>query len=170
MTLGSSRMQREMIDLAVRDELGNAAGRIERVRAVVAKERLAIGRDEQDVPIRRPAAHHGVRSEPGHPTGQPSAARHQIHLGMLLIATDKRDVLAVGRLTRRGGLGQPGSQPPCDASGARDLPDVVVGDEDDVVAPNAGIAKICGVLHRSSMSKRSGIRAAHDCSPCEPRK
>jgi hypothetical protein len=156
--LGSSRMQREMIDLTVRNELGHATGRIERVRAVVAKERLAIGRDEQDVPVRRPAAHHGVRSEPGHPTGEPSAARHQIHLGMLFIATDKRNVLAIGRLARRGWLGQPRSQPSCDASRAGDLPDVVVGDEDDVVTPNAGVAKVCGVVHRSSVSRVAAFK------------
>src|SRR4030095_3606037 len=84
---GSSRMQREMIDLTVRYELWNAAGRIERVRAVVAKERLAIGRDEQDVPLRRPSAHHGVRPEPGPPTGEPAAHRQQLTLGLLLIPT-----------------------------------------------------------------------------------
>src|SRR6185503_14571722 len=56
----------EVIHLTVRQELRQAAAGVELEGAVVAEEGLAVGADEDDAALRRPAAHHQVRAEPRH--------------------------------------------------------------------------------------------------------
>ncbi len=102
-----------MIDLAERQQLRQAARGVERERAVVAEERLAVRGHEQDVPV---AASSRAPSRRARATSCAARGRlrrgHQVHLGMLLVAADEREPLAVGRQARRRRLAQSGGQPP----------------------------------------------------------
>ncbi len=72
--LGLAGAEGEVIDLAQRQQLRHAAVRIEGKRAIVAEERLAVGRDEEDATLGRKAAHQHVGAKPCHPPrGPPSA-------------------------------------------------------------------------------------------------
>jgi hypothetical protein len=139
--------ERQMVDLPERNDRRHAAGERQRERAVVAEERLAVRRDEQDLPVRREAAHHHVGTEPRHAPRQAAFGGHHIDLGMLLVAADERDALAVGRKGRRRRLAQPRGQPARDAAAGADAPEVVVANEDDRVVANRRMAKVARLRH-----------------------
>ena len=138
---------RQVVDLAQPQRLRHAAGRVEAEGLVVAEEGLSVGADEQDVALRRPAAHQRVRAQPGQPPAGPALGRHQLHLGVLLVAADVGQPAAVGRQAGRGRLRQPGGQAPRDAAVRAGQPQVVVADEDDAVALQRGLAQVGWVAH-----------------------
>ena len=105
--------------------------------------------------------HLRVRAEPGQPPGRAALGRHQVHVGVLLVAADVGDPSPVGRQTRRRRLGQPGGQSPRDAAAAVDPPQVVVGDEDERIARERGVTEVSrcirhGVSLPEVRSHRSG--------------
>ncbi len=144
---GVARAEREVVDLPVRQELRHPAGGVERVGAVIAEERLAVGRHEQDVTVRREAAHHDVGPQPRHPPRRAARGRHQVDLGMLLVAADERERLAVARKRGCRGFRKPRRQPPRDAAGRAHLPQVVVADENDRVLVEGRVPQITSVAH-----------------------
>ena len=153
----------EMVHLAQRQELRHAAGGIERVRAVVAEERLAVRSDEEDVALAREAAHHHVRAEPRHAARGPAFGGHQIDLGVLLVAAHEREPLAVRRQAGRGGLAQTRGQAACRAAFVAYRPQVVVADEDQRVPAQRGISQIPLIVHGDSDAMNGGNAA--DQSP-----
>ena len=93
---GSGGAEGEVVDLPIGQHLRRAPQRVERPGAVVAKERLAEGRDEQDPALRSPAAKHHVRAEPCHAASRSALGGHQIDLGQLLVAADIGNPFAIG--------------------------------------------------------------------------
>src|SRR5258708_15943302 len=65
--LGAFRTEGEVVHLPVGKKRGQAALDVQRVSAVVAKERLPPGRDEDDRPPRFPPPPHALRPPPGPP-------------------------------------------------------------------------------------------------------
>ena len=139
--------QREVIDLSQRQQLRHAARGVERERAVIAEERLAVRRHEEHVPFRRPAAHHHVGPEPRQAPRRAAFGRHHVDLRVLLVAADERQLRAVGRKARRGRLPQSCRQAPRDAAVGADGPQVVVADEDDRIAADRGMTQISLLAH-----------------------
>ncbi len=137
----------QVVDLTQVHRLWHAAGRIEREGLVVAEEGLAPGADEQDVALRCPASHQRVRAQPGQATARPAFGRHQVNLGMLLVAADEGQPASVGRQAGSGRLRQPGGEPPCDAAAGAGQPQIVVADEDDAVALQRGLAQVGVFAH-----------------------
>jgi hypothetical protein len=127
--------------------LRQAAGRVEREGAVVAKERLAVRRHEQDVSLARPAAHHHVGAEPRHAPRLAAFRRHQVNLRVLFVAAHEREPLAVGRQARRGRLAQSRGEPARGAAVRMHAPQVVVAHEDDRVALQCRLAQIALIDH-----------------------
>ena len=123
----------QVVHLSERQHLRHAARGVQRVRAVIAEERLAVRRDEQNVPVGREAANHHIGPEPRHAPGGPAFRGHEVHLGMLLVATHERDPLAVRRQARRGGLSQASGETARVTAFDPDAPQVVVAHEDDSV-------------------------------------
>ncbi len=139
--------QREVIDLSQRQQLRHAARGVERERAVVAEERLAVRRHEEHVPFRRPAAHHHVGPEPRQAPRRAAFGRHHVDLRVLLVAADERELRAVGRNARRGRLPQSCRQAPRDAAVGAHRPQVVVADEDERIAADRGMTQISLLAH-----------------------
>jgi hypothetical protein len=136
-----------VIHLAVRQQLGQPAFDAERVRAVVAEERLAVRADEQDPPLRRPAAHDHVRPEPGHPSRRPALRGHQVDLGVLLVAPDVGEPFAVRRDRRVAHFAEAGCQPARDAPERAHRPQIVIADEHDGIATQRGMPQITADRH-----------------------
>jgi len=139
----------QVIHLAQRERLRQAAGRVDRVRAIVAEERLALGGDEHDVAFARPAAHHHVRTQVGQASRRAAFGRHHVHLRVLLVAAGVGNPFAVGRETRRGRFAQAGGETPRRAAGGGHAPQVVVADKDNGVARQRGLAQVALIAHRN---------------------
>ncbi len=156
-----ARPERKMIDLPQRQRGRHSPCRIERERAIVAEERLPVGRDEDDVPVARPATNDHVGSEPGEPPRGPALGGHHVDLRMLLVATDECDPASVRRQARRRRLGQSRGQAAGRTSGGGNTPEVVIADEDDRVVVERRIAQVAGmVVHGVSIGTRTGILAS----------
>jgi len=153
-----------VVHLPERHELRRAAGGVERERAVVAEERLTMGRHEQDVAVACPAAHHHVGAEPRHAASGPAGRRHQIHLRVLLVAPDERELRAVGRQAWRRRLAQSGGEPARDTAGGANRPQVVVADENDRIALEGGLAQVALVAH-GVLFRGVGSRCAQPARP-----
>ena len=149
-----ARPEREVVHLPQRQHLRRAAFGRDRVGAHVAEERLAVRADEQDLPLRRPAAHQRVGAEPGQPPGRAALGRHHADLGVLLVAADERKPLAVGRQARCGRLGEAGRQPPGDSATCAHVPEVVVADEGNGVGLKGRETQVRGCAHESARGSR----------------
>jgi len=134
--------EREVVDLAVGQRPRRAAAGADDEGVMVAEERLALGRDVDDLAGRRPAAHQRVGAEPGEPPRRPALGGHDADLGMLLVAADEGEEAAVRREAGRRRLRQTGGQAPGDPAAGADRPQVVVGDEHDRLAVQRRMAKV----------------------------
>ncbi len=150
----------QVIDLAVGKHFRQPAIDGKRERAVVAEERLPVRRDEQDAALRRPAAHEHVRAEPRHPPRGTALGGHQIDLGVLLVAADVGDPLAIRREHRRRRFSQSRREAPRRAAGGIHAPEIVVADEDDGVAHERRLAQVALLGHEFNSSFAGGSRKA----------
>ncbi len=132
----------EVVDLAPGQRPRRAAGGADDEGVVVAEEGLALGGDVDDLARRRPAAHQRVGAQPGEAPRRAALGRHDIDLGMLLVAADEGEQLAVGRKAGRGRLREARGQAPGDAAGGAHRPQVVVGDEHDRLAVEGRMAHV----------------------------
>ncbi len=142
-----ARPEGEVIDLAVRQHFRQPAVDTQRECAIVAEERLPMRRDEQDPPLRRPAAHEHIGPKPRHAPRGTARRGHQVNLGVLLVAADVRDPLAVRRQRRRGRFTQSCGQAARRAAAFVDAPEIIVADEGDGVATNCGLTQIATLGH-----------------------
>jgi len=147
--LGAGRSVAQVIHLPPRQELGQPALRVQRERAVVAEERLAVRADEEDPAFGRPAAHDRVGSEPGHAARRAALRRHQIHLGMLLVARDVGEPAAIRRERGPADLAQARGQPARCAAVRLDAPQVVVANENHVVAAEGRLPEVTSCRHEA---------------------
>jgi hypothetical protein len=147
---------REVIHLPQLQQLRHPAGGVDRPGAIVAEERLAPGRHEQDPALGRPAAHHHVRPEPGQPPRRAAGARHQVDLGMLLVAADESEPAAVGGQAGRRRFGHAGRQPARHAAARVHTPHVVVGDERDGAPAKRRVAQVASGAHGNASASHSG--------------
>ena len=147
--LALARPEGEVVDLAPGQRPRRAAGGADDEGVMVAEEGLALGGDVDDLARRRPAAHLRVGAEPGEAARRAALGRHDVDLGMLLVAADEGEQLAVGREAGRRGLGEARGQAPGDAAGGAHGPQVVVGDEHEGLAVDRRMAQVRGqvVVH-----------------------
>ena len=162
---GVARPEAQVVHLPQVQRLRHAAGRVEREGLVVAEEGLAMRADEQDVALRRPAAHQRVGAQPGQAPRGPAVGRHQRDFGVLLVAADVGQPAAVGRQAGCGRLRQAGRQPLRDAAFGAGAPQVVVADEDEGLALQRGLAQVGVVAHGRAGRWCSGVLPVKVCAP-----
>jgi hypothetical protein len=138
-----------MIHLPQRQELRQPALRIQCESAVVAEERLPVRADEKDAAFRCPAAHHRVGPEPSHAARRAALRRHEVDLGVLLVARYIGEQAAVWRDRRPADLAQACGQPTRGPAACIDAPQIVVAHENNDVAADAGLPEVTALGHEA---------------------
>ena len=132
----------EMVDVAQRNSLGQSAVNGQRVGVPVAKEGLAVIAAKDDSSISCPAPHGQIAAHPGQAPRGAAGGGHQPDFAVLFVSPGVGQPAAIGRQAGRGRLGHAGRQALRDATLGAHVPEVVIADEDQVLALQRGLAQI----------------------------
>ena len=138
------------------DGLAAAGGDL--AQAVDLLERVArVGGVADTQAVGAPAGHDGVVGVPGQTARLAALGRHHVDVGGALVGPDEGDLLAVGRQARVAAQAAAAGQAAGNAAAKADLPEIVVGAEDDPTAVHGRKAVVALLAPRGA--RLSGHRA-----------
>ena len=135
------------IDLKERHIAGN------RLAVIAGKNNLAT--------LLSPAQNPTSAAQIGQPARDATFRRHDVYFGCSLFTPHKRHRLPVERVGRTGHLPQVAGKATSDSPAGIDVPQIVLGDKDDVVTVNGGKAIIARMLSYLMHPLKTSARGTH---------